>query len=380
VRNEDKIRASDRIAAAGVAVDQVAVDQNVIDQIGKLLKLAAKNNSEAEATSAMNKAQALMARHSLSMAAIEQGTSSAKAARRSDEKLKGGLYQFQRDLWEAVASLNFCFYFHLYERDREKVSQYWVRRYGGKDKVPEWRKGGFVFRHRLVGRAVNVQATIAMCGYLENAIERLVRERLDERNAAKVTRAEAKEREHGMPAGYFNRKPDPLWGEWAVKFREGVCDTVVSKIGQRRRQMLSEEQFKRSQATEAGRAGAQTGTGLSLMDVTEQETAANYDFLHGEGAYARLLERRARAAAREAEREAEYAAWAAANPEAAKEQEEQRRKEERKRPWNYGLTYSLGGGKDKQDHGAYWDGRDAGEKVSLDQQVGGGAVARIGRR
>jgi hypothetical protein len=368
MRIEDKARAGERVEAASQAVDNVAVDQTVIDKIAKLFKLAESPN-QAEATAAMNKAQALLAQYNLSEMAVTEGASSAKAAKRTDEKHRGGLYKFQRDLWQSVAELNFCWYFASKIRDPNKISQYWIRKYGGKANVPEWRRGGHTPAHRLVGRAVNVAATLAMVQYLEATIERLVRERIQ-------TRVVEKARTEADRAERWGRDPnpvqeDPLWGEWAVKYREGIVDTVTDKIWDRRQEMLKGDEFKKYKATEDGRAGAQTGTALTLMDVKEQEYAANYDFLYGEGAYAKVLSARAVAAAERAEREARYAAWAAANPEEAKKEEEKRRKSARRTSWNAGTA------RDKTDHGAYWDGRDAGEKVSIDQQVSSGKAGLL---
>lgn len=375
MRNEQKIEAATRLAAAGQSVDNVAVDQSVIDKIAKLFKLAESPN-QAEAESALNKAQELLAQYNLSEAAITEGASSAKAAKRTDEKHVGGLYQFQRDLWRAVADLNFCWYFEAKIRDYDKISPYWVRKYGGKANVPSWRRGGYTFAHRLVGRAVNVAGTLAMVGYLETTIERLVRERIQTRVDSRAETAKDRAERWGEEPATV--QPDPLWGEWAVKFREGIADAIVDKLNERRREMLTEEQYK-AKKTPVKKDGVQTGTSLSLMDAQEREYAANYDFLYGEGAYAKVLSKRAEAAAERAEREARYAKWAAANPEEAKAEEEKRRKENRKRyrsSWNAGMSSKTS----KEDHGAYWDGQDVGRHVSIDQQVGGGAVGRIGKK
>lgn len=366
MRNEDKARAGSAIHA-GYEADRRAVEQNVIDKIDKLFKLAAKAGTEHEATAAMNKAQELMEAHNLSEACITEGASSAKAAKRTDEKHAGGLYVYQRNLWQALAELNFCFYWNLYERDPTRVSRYWARKLGTAT-AREWGYTAKVFRHRLVGRAVNVAAALAMAKYIEDTIERITKERLEQRNADK---AEQYRSSYGsdVPKGY----EDQLWGEWAVKYREGIADTVIDKIYKRRRQIISEQKGQQFTAPTEGRDKAQTGTALSLMDIQEQETAANYDFLHGEGAYAKLLEHRARAAARAAERDAERAAWAEANPEEAKAEEEARRKRTRRTSWNAGMSSK----RDKTDHGAYWDGRDAGEKVSIDRQAGSSGVAGL---
>lgn len=364
--NEKKI-AGDRIHAAADQ-DRAAVEQSVIDKIDKLFKLANNNPNQQEATAALGKAHKLMEDYNLSELAITQGASSAKAAKRSDEKLKGGLYQYQRDLWEAICQLNFCFYWNLRVYDPDKpVSAYWKRKWGAEDAKKYGRKGGFTFQHRIVGRAVNVNASIHMAQYIESAIERLVKERIGERV---VERVKVREDRHAS----YDVKPDALWGQWAVKYREGIADTIIRKINERRRERLAEEKGQRKHGgPDKAPEGVQTGTGLTLMDAVQQEHAANYDFLYGEGAYAKVLERRARAAAEQAAEEARYARWAAANPEEAKAEEEKRRKEARKTPWNYGMSSKA----DKTDHGAYWDGRDAGKSVSIDPQAGSSKTAGL---
>lgn len=368
-----------KLAELSKMTDATSEDQKVIDKIGALFKLAGNNTSREEAELAMAKANELMEAHGLSMAAINEGSSTKKASKRTDQKLKGGLYQFQRDLWGAVAKLNFCWYWNLYERDFDKISPYWVRKYGGKDNVPEYRRGGFVFRHRLVGRAVNVAATISMCSYLEQAMERLVRERLGERNLAKAERRKDEIERYGEAY----TKEEALWGEWAVKFREGIADVVCEKLAERRRGLIRAERQKHYEAqqasAEAAGAGHSTSTALTLGTLTEQEHAENYDFLYGEGEYAAMMAERAARAERQRIEDERHAAWAAANPEEAKAEEEERRKEARKwnrSSWNAGMS-SKG---DKMDHGAYHAGRDAGKSIGLDPQTGGGSVAQIGRK
>lgn len=377
--NSERSERTAKLAELAKMADATSEDQKVIDKIDKLFKLAGKAGTPAEAESALAKANELMEAHGLSMAAINEGSSTQKASKRTDQKLKGGLYQFQRDMWEAVAKLNFCWYFHLYERDFDKVSPYWIKRYGGKANVPEYRRGGFIFRHRLVGRAVNVAATISMCSYLEQAMERIVRERLGERNLAKV------ERRDSYDIDDYRRdmiKEDTLWGEWAVKFREGIADTVCEKLAERRRGLIKAERQKMYEAqqarAESAGAGHSTGTALTLGTLTEQEHAENFDFLHGEGEYAKMMAERAARAERNRLAAEAHAKWAAENPEEAKAEEEERRKEARRygrTPWNYGMS-----SKDsKYDSGAYHAGRDAGKAIGLDPQTSGGAVARIGK-
>ena len=328
--------------------DRIERDQVLIDKIGKLLAVAAKTTNDAERDAFTNRAMELIAANNLDMAAIEIGGNSAKAAKRADEKHSGGLYQFQRDLWHAVADLNFCMYWNLYVYDREKVSKYYIRKYGA-EYACKYHRGGYRFEHRIVGRQVNIAATVAMARYLEATIERLVRDRLP-------------------------NNPSDWYSEWAHNYREGIADEIRRKIFDRREEQLAEEQKKQRAEAEAAaaarRANASTATAITLASVKQSEAAANYDFLHGEGSYAKLMADRARRAEATRKAEEEYTAWAAANPEEAKKQEEERRKAARRRTsWNAG-TSSKGS---KYDSGAYWAGREAGEKVSIDPQMSGGA-------
>lgn len=310
----------------------------------KLFRLAGKNPNKNEAASASAKAMEILANLNLDISVLEQG--GAEKAKRSDEKMAGGLYKWQRDLWEAIAELHFCFYWNQYTYDHEKVNRYQSRKRGRRV------MGGYRFEHRVVGRKVNVIAVKNMAGYLEQTIERLTREHVV------------------SPSNYFTR--------YATSFRSGVADEVIGKIYARRDKLLAEEQKKKREAEErankAGMSGASTSRELTVADVKESEHAANYDFLYGEGAWARELKYRQDLAEAQRKAEEDYARWAAANPEEARKEEEERRKRRRRRPWNYGM----GSEKDNTDWGGYTAGRDAGKGVGIDPQAGGaGEVRRI---
>lgn len=330
--------------------EQIANDQDLVDKIGKLLAVAASTKNDAEREAFEARAFSLMEANNLDMAAIEQGGSSAKAARRADEKLKGGLYQFQRDIFKAVASLHFCMYWCLRTYDADKTSAYWARKFGGKANVPESYRGGFSFQHRLVGRTVNIASTRVMSEYILGRIEQLVKDRYP-----------------GQPNSWFSSE--------ATAFREGVADEVEQKIYQRRREQLKVEEDKKREAEEAAAAkrGANVslGTEMTLSTVKENEEAGNYDFLHGDGAWAKKQARVARWAAEREEADRAYTKWAKENPKEAAKQEEERRKQERK---TYRTSWNAGMGRDakseRQRSGEYWRGRKEGEKISIDPQMG----------
>lgn len=313
--------------------------ERAVRQVEKLLRLAAKHPTEAEGIAAANKAQQLLEAYNLDMATVE-AASGAASGKREDEKLKGGLYHYQRDLWEAVAKLNFCMYWNQYVYDKEKVGRRKAR-YSG---LTVRTQGGYSFRHRIVGRVVNVVGTKVMAQYLEQTIERLTRERLQ-----------------GDGSQFFTR--------WAISYREGIAERIVRKIEDRRADQVQKErkeQRQRDKATQdAARAGASTATAMTISSLTKSEHDANIDFVYGDGTSAQWAADRAETARLQAEADAEYTAWAKANPEEAAKAAEDERKRERRQ------GYGRQSYRDRKsvDYGGFNAGYEAGDKVSLDQQV-----------
>src|ERR1700722_8608617 len=265
------------------------VPDDVLGRIQKLLSLAAKNPNENEAAAATAKAQELLARYNLD-AEMMAGAAVGGGAREK-AALDGGFYQFERDLWQAVAGLNFCLYWNQRVAIRESKTK--VDRYG--DGIRRNRRSGYTHRHYLVGKKVNVTATKAMAGYLREVVERLAIERI--RGADGLTR----------------------YGNWAISYRSGIVSAVRRKLTARRNEALAAEQRARD-AAERAAEGASTSTALSLQVYVDKETDANYDFIYGEGWSAK---RAAEAAERKRQRD-EYTKWAAAHPEEAAAAEAQR--------------------------------------------------------
>jgi hypothetical protein len=345
-------------------------DQRVIDQVEKLLRVASKAGTPEEAAAFSAKANALMAEYNLTMSTIEEKSSDGLKTKRLDEQVGGGLYKFERRLWRSIARLNFCMYFTLVVPTKE-----------GSRKFKRGRK--YTHEHRLVGRAVNVIATKNLADYLLGKIRDLCKERLTTVSGAGVTSGDQ----------------TVAWtSSWAIAFREGVADEIIEKIEERRSaQEKAEERKARQAAKAAERAGHSVSTALTLTDVKEREHVANYDFIHGEGAWARkqaLAEEQRREeeeeerkqALAEAEAERVYVEWAAANPEEARKMEEEARKKERRHEAARDRRMANGGGwgrysmresaRDRRrGSSAYYAGRDAGSGVSIDQQVSGGRKA-----
>lgn len=320
--------------------------QKVVERIAKLFSLAEKNPNPEEAASAAAKAQELLLAYNLDMTVIE--TNAGASGKRLDERVTGGAYKYQQRLWSSIAELNFCFYWTMKVRVRDPNS------YAAK------RKRRFTSEHRLVGRQLNVISTRNTGSYLEQTINRLCIERLGEEG-----------------------RSNQFYSSWAMAYREGIADAVIRKIRARRQEAVDEEDRKRDEAVKAAKGSASTATTLTIAGLSDREEAANYDFLHGEGAWAKKEEaaaqwekdwekRRKRQAAAQAEAEKEYAAWALANPkEAAKEAAAELRKQRRRESRPERQRYFRPTGEDlRRDSGAYYSGLEVGKKVSIDQQAG----------
>jgi hypothetical protein len=337
--------------------------KKVLPRIEKLLKTWDKGkNSEDqhtlnEATAAMEKAQELLLAYNLSADLVGQG---GEDGMREEQKLEGGARNYERDLWRAVAELNFVLYFRsgetqvtAYKRTREDGSKYIER-------VEKYQH-----LHRLVGRKVNVLSTINMARYLEQAIERLVDERIGPDNA--------RER----------------WMRHNIVFREGAASTVTEKLYQRRAELVAEEEQKHREAEERARQqgmeGVSTSTALTISTHTQAELDANRDFANGwePGTTAKRraewqAEQAARAERERLAREA-HVQWCKDNPEEARAMEEEARKEREeeekrearnaKRRKGYSDRWTQRDEKEYTERQYFRMGAEAAEKISIDQQA-----------
>lgn len=324
--------------------------RKAIDKIEKLMRLAGSNPNEAEAASALAKAQELLTAYNLDMVVVEQN--SGASGKRTDEMIAGGMHRYQRELWNHIARLNFC--------------MYWTQKNFAKPGSLAAKRGRKItHEHRLVGRVTNVIATRNMAGYLEQTIERLCREMLGSENARQ----------------YYSRD--------AIAFREGVSDRVIEKIVDRRREIVAKEEREAAEAARrASEAGVSLATTLTVAGLSDKERDANTDFLFGEGTSARRREaaakwdaeweeRRKAQAEATAAAEKEAAEWAAAHPEEAKKEAARERARERARA----RRDALGGSANRRyrfrqtseemrrSSGSYHAGYKKGEDISIDQQV-----------
>lgn len=315
------------------------VSDKVIERIKKLLALANNNPNEAEASAAMAKANEILEAYNLDMS-ILGGTDKGK---RADTKKTGGLYSWQRRLWESVAKLNFCHYVSL--KGLTKGSQY---------------------EHRIIGSHANVIATELMAKYLQDAIEKMAQR-------------------WSKDVGYKS-----VFVREAIAFREGMTRTISERLEQRRTEIVT---AARKEAEERKRNAARHDvdpgtTALTILDVISSEEDFNNDYLNGYemGTTARLrAEQEARTAAFYAEWDRkikERDAAEAANPALKAARLERERRETEK--WNaeYKKTYAKQRAytstpreraptaeERRSQMPSFRDGRAAGQKVGIDTQI-----------
>ena len=204
-----------------------AEQEGIIAKVEKLLALAKNNPNENEAESATSKAMELLAAYNLDMASIGKQTTNRK-----DQKLKGGLYSWQRELWNAVAELNFC--------------KYWFIRGLAK---------GQAYEHRILGRVENVASMKVMAEYLQDTVERLAVE--------------------------YGKKAYPGSSRFIrelIIYREGIAYRLADRLRTLRAERIQEERRKRDEAATRHSHG---GFALVLADVIQTEDDLNEDYLNG---------------------------------------------------------------------------------------------------
>lgn len=307
------------------------IPDDVVAQIQKIFRLAAKTPNEAEAAAALAKGNELLERYNLDLVSVSEANVGSGARERM--AVVGGFRKWERDLWEAVAALNFCLYWH---------QRAWKERY----EFGKWRN--WKHEHYLVGRKVNIAATQAMASYLMDVVARLSRERTRGENTAQ-----------GLDS-------------WANSYRHGLVARICRKLRERRNAALREEEARREAEMRAADGAVATSTAVTLQVYIDKETDANYDFEFGEGWSAARAAERAQAAAIRRMSEDEYTRWATEHPAEAAEIAARRRRQARRQ--------RSGGGDRNMDSGAYWVGYSDGEKVSIDPQVDTGRRKLLQRR
>lgn len=315
--------------------DQGTDIEKIVARVQKLLALAKNNPNEAEAASAAAKAQELLEAYNLEMS---DATKDVKGHQRTDKRKDGGLYKWQRNLWNGVAKLNFCYYVSI-----------------------RGLYAGTTYEHRVIGSHANVLTTELLAQYLQDTVERLAQK-----------------------WAYANGHKSVFVRE-AIAYREGMADRICQKLWDRRNEVLREEQNRiREQAAQAAaRNVADPGSkGLTLVEIISTEADFNNDYLNNWeiGTTARNRhENELRWKAAEAERERkqrEYEEWAKLHPEEAARLEAkalrealERQARDRKRRASNPRAKALTAEEKRAQLGSYHEGWHEGKNVGIDRQV-----------
>lgn len=291
--------------------------EDIMRKVRALLALAGGTTNEAEAAAAAEKAEALMLAYNLDL------TRSGVKSTRSDKRFKGGLYKWQRSLWEEIARLHFC--------------MYWCDQ--GKTKGAKW-------EHRLLGAEHNVASAGALADYLEGAINRFVRD------------------EYGNePRHYFSAA--------ANAYREGMADKLAERLSSKRWAAKMEEQRRRAEQPSGGTANALV---VTISDLEEEERWANQDAYYGYApgtSKATALEGRAEYHRRvEAEKVADEA-LKAADPLGYEERKatEKAEREAASAAWWKKYDAQQARKKPKEKPAAYHAGYSDAERIALEEQI-----------
>lgn len=243
--------------------EQQPVQDSIVRKIQLLLNLGSRSQgNEAEAAAAMAKAQELLAQHNLDLATVQDKVVAGGTAEREQETKRdyavtkrSAMYKWQQNLVRAIAEANFCAYWVTEVNEKKYVPP-------SKRKLPDYHydKGGKatlrVKRHQVLGRVANTTAVMIMTDYLLDTIERLLPYPQNERLSADAN----------------------LW-------REGCADRLVERIRAKAEAMRTPDYARQGEAAYC--------TAIQVADLAKKEEAGNYDFIHGEGAWARRLAREA---------------------------------------------------------------------------------------
>ena len=293
----------------------------IADKIRKLMASgeSKKATNEVEAQIFLDKAQSLLEQHGLSLLELEK-MGKKQDHSRSDSRLTGGLYKWQRVLWKDVAETNYCMYWSI--KGLTKGSKY---------------------EHRVLGSKLNALVVRQLAEYLQEAVERITRER-------------------------FENNPNLYFSSAANAYREGMADRLARR--------LRDRMWQRKQ--EADKAKAADSTALTVADVEDAEYWANQDYMYGwaPGTAAKnAAEQKIRSAKWYAEYQAKEAAKKAADelfkktdPEGWAKEQARKKAEQDKQDKKYGsFRYRIRSTKPKDP--AYYEGYDKAQDISLDRQV-----------
>jgi hypothetical protein len=298
------------------------IPTSIKNRITKLMALAGNNSNEHEAAAASAKVQALLAEYNLEMSQIidtdEDAVVDPDAVREKQADVVTTSTDWERRLFGAIAENNFCMGYRKWTADDDVA----------------------VFT--LIGRKMNVAATLSVYGYLIGAIARL---------------------------NPYQDKRTKAHRSW----QEGCADRLRSRLNEQRWEQERVSRNERAaQAASEGPRG--NGSDIILSDVYSSESDLNQEVYYGRAPGTTAREELARQARYAAERAAEeanprpvynpYAGMTEAQTRKAKAKDEADAQRRYKR-WDREQKARDA----KRDQNAYAMGSNAGGQISLDRQI-----------
>lgn len=131
-----------------------AANEALFSKIDKLLEMARRGGTEAEAAVAMRKVHELLIKHNLSMADVTAARPSGDGCVKHYEPATQN-QPWQGLIWAAIAELYFCGHFQSRKRNRDR---------------------GVSFSHVLIGKPANIAVVRKLAAYIVEAGERLAKE------------------------------------------------------------------------------------------------------------------------------------------------------------------------------------------------------------
>lgn len=287
------------------------IPESVRARLQKLMARATddRGTDENSAAIAMAKLQAMLAEYNLEMSQVsaDEGEASVDAAREKLALVIPAEFEWQSELLEAITRCNFC----LGSRDWNRKRIY-----------------------TLVGRSVNIKATVQVYTYLVGTIDRL------------------------CPIVDGRRQKAIL------SFKKGCSDRLRSRLWQQRSESEAASQAAR------GDVARGSGSDLVLSDVYSSEDDLNRDLWNGLPVGTSARERIEREARWATEREARWAARTRpAVPSAPETPAQRKEREASDRRWQRNWDRARRQEASKIDHDAYALGQSAGASISLDRQI-----------
>ena len=290
----------------------------IVEKVKKLLALANHaNTNENEAALAMEKVQEILSSYNLTISQVESSTNGGGnkpgEVRTRTESDRSAMYEYQRNLMNAIADAHFCIYF-----------------VGKKSVLSKSGSGRYTYKkhHVIIGREANVITSRMMFDYLNSTIDKLVNELY----------------------------PPPLnLSKSAVSWREGCASRLCIRIIDKKR----EADAKQREEAE-NMAKQQNGMALVLLSsVRQNERDLNWDFVYGVVPGTTALNR--------LKNTSEISKFVPPNPKLSPEEQKKqdKRYEKMRDKWRRQEDRKWF----NKDQSAYWQGHDKGGEIGLDGQV-----------